>query len=454
MRDKMKASMFFCSQCGYESPKWLGRCPTCGEWNSFVEAPARSGKRKQNARAGKVNATAKSLGTANTCTVTRISTGIAGLDRLLGGGIVQGELILVGGPPGIGKSTLLLQIAASVAKSLSQPVLYISGEESIGQVSLRAGRLGIDEEKLLCMNESEIGAILDEVERLSPSLVVVDSIQTAYDSALPQPPGSPVQIRQCAQELLDVCKSNGLAVFVSAHVTKEGSIAGPKLLEHVVDCVLYFETVRHDIYRILRCYKNRFGATSEVAMFEMGEFGLREIPNLSGMLLEHRSLGPGSAIVIPIEGSQPIMVELQALVNRTSLGYPRRQSSGVDYNRLMLLLAVMENHLGVGLSQCDVFLNLAGGIKVYEPCCDLGAVLAIYSAIKKKQIEASTVFIGEVGLGGEVRSVPLLGRRIEEAERCGFRRAITPPQAVDSSIGKGNIEINPVSSVMQAVRIT
>jgi len=446
-------NLFFCSQCGYESPKWLGRCPACGEWNTFTEAPVRSVPRKQNVRAGKVDATAKSLGSANTRTITRVSTGIAGLDRLLGGGIVQGELILVGGPPGIGKSTLLLQIAASVAKSLSQPVLYVSGEESTGQVSLRAGRLGINEEKLLCMNESETGVILGEIERLSPSLLVVDSIQTTYDARLPQPPGSPVQIRQCAQELLDACKSSGFATMISAHVTKEGSIAGPKLLEHVVDCVLYFETARHDIYRILRCYKNRFGATSEVAMFEMGEFGLKEVPNLSGMLLEHRSRTPGSAIVIPVEGSQPIMVELQALVNRTSLGYPRRQSSGVDYNRLILLLAVMENHLGIELSQYDVFLNLAGGIKVYEPACDLGAVLAIYSAIKKKQIDASAVFIGEVGLGGEVRSVPLLGRRVEEAERFGFRRAIIPSQPVDSTIGKGGIEINPVSSVIEAVKI-
>jgi len=450
----VKTNLFFCSQCGYESPKWLGRCPACGEWNTFTEAPARSGKHIRSIERKKASPATELSGMENTQTITRISTGISVLDRLLGGGIVQGELILVGGPPGIGKSTLLLQIAASVAKSLSQPVLYISGEESIGQVSLRANRLGIDEKKLLCMNESEIGAILDEVKRLSPSLLVVDSIQTAYDSALPQPPGSPVQIRQCAQELLNVCKSSGLATMISAHVTKEGSIAGPKLLEHVVDCVLYFETVRHDIYRILRCYKNRFGATSEVAMFEMGEFGLKEVPNLSGMLLEHRSLGPGSAVVIPIEGSQPIMVELQALVNRTSLGYPRRQSSGVDYNRLVLLLAVMENHLGVGLSQYDIFLNLAGGIKVYEPGCDLGVVLAVYSAIKKKQIDASTVFIGEVGLGGEVRSVPLLGRRVEEAGRFGFRRVIIPSQPVDSNIGRGNIEINPVSSVIEAVKIT
>ena len=430
--------MFVCQECGAQSPKWLGRCVECGAWSSLVEEHAeRSSDGGQTAATGHRYGVARSSSGAQLYADiaieqhARLSTGIGEFDRVLGGGVVPGSLVLLGGEPGIGKSTLLLQAAANMARTIG-PVLYSSGEESEHQIKARGERLGVAEAPLYLLAETCLERILEEIARLKPSLVIVDSIQTVYSLKFQSAPGSIGQVREAATQLLFSTKAQNVPTFLVGHVTKDGSLAGPKALEHIVDTVLYFEGERHHSHRVVRAVKNRFGAVSELGVFEMTEAGLRPVPNPSKLFLAERpSNAPGSAVLCSVEGSRPILVEVQALVSSSSYGTARRMASGVDQQRLSLLLAVLEKRAGLNLMGDDVFVNIAGGMMVDEPAADLGVVAAIASSVRNRPVPATTALFGEVGLAGEIRGVTQAGLRVREASQMGFTRCLMPEANID-----------------------
>ncbi len=433
-----KRSYYECQQCGCQSPRWLGRCPDCGTWGSLTEVLVGAGGPPEGARSA-LRSAGRPLATAPVPLVQvagvenrRLRTGISEFDRVLGGGLVPGAMILVGGDPGVGKSTLLLQAAGALARQ-GLTVLYASGEESLAQVSERGRRLGADAPDLYVAAETSLDAILEHIASIKPTAVVVDSIQTTWDAALESAAGSLSQVRQVAGRLLEVAKHQEVSVWLIGHVTKEGSLAGPKALEHIVDTVLSFEGDRHQAYRILRASKNRFGPTDEVGVFEMRAEGLTPVENPSAVFLAERADGaPGSVVVATVEGTRPILVEVQALVTPTGATMPRRVANGLDFQRVAMLLAVLEKRLRVGLGASDVFLNVAGGMAVEEPAADLGVVAAVLSSVRNVPVEASWAFFGEVGLGGEVRRVAQTEKRLQELARLGFARAFTAPAGATS----------------------
>ncbi len=419
-------TVFFCKECGMESPKWLGQCPGCKAWNSFVEAP-QAGKTK--AAYGVLPLSAAEpvlLSEVDTGEEDRIVTGIGELDRVLGGGIVIGSLVLVGGDPGIGKSTLLLQMCYALAKQ-NRKVLYVSGEESIRQIRMRADRLQVTDGGTLLLAETSLNRVEDTIRQSTPEVVIIDSIQTIYREDADTAPGSPGQIKDATASLLRLAKGLGITIFIIGHVTKEGVVAGPRMLEHMVDTVLYFEGESHISYRILRAVKNRFGSTNEIGVFEMAGAGLREVKNPSEYMLEGRPEDePGSVVTAAMEGTRPILVEVQALVCQTTFNMPRRTAAGTDYNRVTLLMAVLEKRLGISLAGCDAYVNVAGGMKITEPSLDLAIVLALLSSYRNRPLPPRTVAFGEVGLTGEVRSVNMMQARITEAAKMGYKTVIVP----------------------------
>ena len=424
---KDKKSIFYCTECGYESPKWMGQCPACKSWNMFKEMKAESNKSSSPSRN-------KGIESGSIIPITeveikkenKLTTNIGELDRVLGGGIVWGSLTLIGGDPGIGKSTLLLQACQSLGNN-SKEVLYVSGEESPTQIKLRADRIGqfTDKVKLYC--ETCLNDISDVITEKRPDIVVIDSIQTMYLEEVASAPGSVAQVREATGVLMKLAKGLGVSIFIVGHVTKDGNVAGPKVLEHMVDTVLYFEGDRNASYRVLRSVKNRFGSTNEIGVFEMQSFGLKEVLNPSELMLSGRPIGANGCVVsCSMEGSRPIFIEIQALVTPTNFGIPRRQSTGVDYNRVNLLMAVLEKKMGLPFGNCDAYVNVAGGIKVGEPAVDLGLVMAILSSFHNKTVDETTVAFGEVGLSGEVRSVTQIEARVNEAVKLGFKKCILP----------------------------
>ncbi len=451
---KSKGSVYFCQNCGYESVKWMGQCPACKEWNTFAEEPAAkiSGSKVSAWREGKVSKP-QMLREIHMEDKPRESTGIGELDRVLGGGIVPGSLVLVGGDPGIGKSTLLLQVCRNLA-GRQERVLYISGEESPHQIKLRANRMGEFSDELLILCETNLSDIREAISRLNPAVVVIDSIQTMYNEDVSSAPGSVSQVRETTGVLLQIAKGLGVTIFIVGHVTKEGVVAGPKVLEHMVDTVLYFEGDRHAAYRILRSVKNRFGSTNEIGVFEMQEEGLKEVLNPSEFMLEGRPKdAPGSVVACSMEGTRPILVEIQALVCRTNLAYPRRTVDGADLNRVNLLLAVLEKRLGFQMSSCDAYVNIAGGIRMREPAVDLGIVMALISSYRDSIIDEKTLVFGEVGLSGEVRAVSMASQRVQEAKKLGFQTVILP-QACKRNVGSvEGIELKGVRSVRDLMQL-
>ncbi len=448
-------TVFICQECGAQSPKWLGRCADCGAWNSFVEErpqePASGTSGHRYALPGAQSA-ARLYVDIETEQHPRLSTGIDEFDRVLGGGVVPGSLVLLGGEPGIGKSTLLLQAAAHMARTAG-PVLYSSGEESVHQVKSRGERLSVGEAPLYLLAETCLERILEEIARLRPALVIVDSIQTVFSLKFQSAPGSIGQVREAATQLLFAAKGQNIPTFLVGHVTKDGSLAGPKALEHVVDTVLYFEGERHHSHRVVRAVKNRFGAVSELGVFEMTAGGLRPVPNPSKLFLaERRANATGSAVLCSVEGSRPILVEVQALVSTSSYGSARRMTSGVDQQRLALLLAVLEKRAGVNLTGDDVFVNIAGGMTVDEPASDLGVVAAIASSVRNRPIPATTAMFGEVGLAGEVRGIAQAALRVREAAQMGFERCIMPEANIDpGDRAAGGCQLIPVRTVGEAL---
>ena len=448
-------TIFYCKECGYESAKFMGQCPACRAWNSFVEAPAA----KEAKQPGRVDlaggrrapASPRRLSEVETAAETRISTGFSELDLVLGGGIVPASLILVGGDPGIGKSTLLLQVSGDLARN-GHSVLYISGEESLRQIKLRADRLGAfgDEVRFLC--ETDLDTIAEVLKTEKPETVIIDSIQTIYREEVTGAPGSVSQVRESTSVLLQLAKGLGITIFIVGHVTKEGTVAGPRMLEHMVDTVLYFEGDKQASYRILRGIKNRFGSTNEIGVFEMAGDGLHEVPNPSEYLIQGTaSQASGSVITAAVEGNRPIMLEIQALVFRSGFGMPRRTAAGTDYNRVNLLMAVLEKRLGYKLSDCDAYINIAGGMRVAEPSLDLGIVMAIVSSYKDIALPGKTLVFGEVGLTGEVRAVSQPKARVAEAVKLGFRTAIVPKGNLKALKEIGDLRVIGVSALKEAV---
>ncbi len=439
---KQAKPVFVCQECGSQSPKWQGRCADCGAWNSFVEehvAETAGGPQVHRyAIPGIAAHGAKKYSEVEASRATRLSTGIGEFDRVLGGGIVPGSLVLLGGEPGIGKSTLLLQAAAHFARAVG-PVLYASGEESEHQIKSRGDRLGIGDSPLYLLAETCIERILEEVGRVKPSLIIVDSVQTVFSLKFQSAPGSIGQVREAATQFLFTAKGHNVPTFLVGHVTKDGNIAGPKALEHVVDTVLYFEGEKHHSHRVVRAVKNRFGAVSELGVFEMTGAGLKAVPNPSALFLAERpEATPGSAVLCCLEGSRPILVEVQALVSTTSYGMARRMAVGIDQNRLSLLLAVLEKRAGLHLVSDDVFVNMAGGMSVEEPAVDLAIVAAVASSLRNRPVLPGTVVFGEVGLGGEVRGVSQANLRIREAEQMGFTRIVLPYSNAETIAGDAN----------------
>ncbi len=446
-----KKTVFFCQNCGYESAKWMGQCPACHEWNSFVEEPkektaAGSGIRRRGTVSKPVL-----LRDVSSLENERTLVGMPEFDRVLGGGIVKGSLVLIGGDPGIGKSTILLQ-AAELLAAKGKKILYISGEESLAQIRMRAERLGAIPDGLFLFCETNLGDIREVIETEKPDICVVDSIQTMFNEEVASAPGSVSQVRESTNVLMMLAKGLGVSIFIVGHVTKEGAVAGPRVLEHMVDTVLYFEGDRYASYRILRAVKNRFGSTNEIGVFEMREAGLAEVPNPSEYMLsgrpEHAS---GSVVACTIEGTRPVLVEIQALVARTAFGVPRRTAAGCDYNRVNLLLAVLEKRCGLDMSSCDAYINIAGGIRLNEPALDLGIVLAAASSLRDIEIPESVCAFGEVGLAGEVRAVGQAENRVREAKRLGFKRVIIPKANAGSVKKITGIEIVPVGTAREAI---
>ena len=443
-------TVFYCSECGNETAKWMGQCPACGAWNTLVEAP-KEPKMSLGTRAKRI-AQPKLISELDAEEELRFSTGIGEFDRVLGGGAVRGSLVLVGGAPGIGKSTLLLQICAQICRE--QTILYVSGEESENQLKLRAERLGVQSDALWLLCETSLDEILAAAERMQPGLLIVDSIQTLYTEDKTSSPGSIAQVRDCTMRLMQYSKRCGVTVFVVGHINKEGSIAGPKVLEHMVDCVLYFEGEQAMGYRILRAAKNRFGSTNEIGVFEMDEEGLREVPNPSEMLLSGRPLNaPGTCVACAMEGTRPVLAEVQVLVSRTSFNVPRRTSNGLDFNRANLLLAVTEKRGGLNISMCDAYVNVIGGLYLDEPAADLALVLAVASSYRDTPIDAKTLAIGEVGLTGEVRSVTAMQQRLTEAARLGFTRCIVPRHSTKQLLVPEGMELIRVRNIREAIEM-
>jgi DNA repair protein RadA/Sms len=442
---------FFCAECGYETGKWLGRCPGCGSWNSFCEAPVSNKGVKKAAGRSSVEKAAPLAECDDSSPEARFPSCSQEFDRVLGGGIVPGSVTLLGGAPGIGKSTLLLQLAAYVAENKGL-VLYISGEESRRQVQMRARRLQAASAHLYFYAETNLQSICDAIEELSPVLVIIDSIQTTYHPEINLHPGSIGQIRECTAEIVRLSKTCDTACFVVGHITKDGALAGPKLLEHMVDVVLSFEGERHQNLRLLRGVKNRFGATDEVAVFAMGENGLQELENPSELFLAERAVGgPGSVVVAALEGSRPILVEVQGLVCPTAFGSPRRAATGVDYNRMVLAAAVLEKRLGFSLANQDLYVNVVGGLRVVEPAADLGIAVALASSYRNSAVAEDTVILGEVGLTGEVRGVGFMEQRIKEVKRLGFRRILVPVRSLELQDKFGDLDFIGVKSVQDAL---
>lgn len=454
------ATIFFCQNCGYESSKWMGQCPGCRQWNTLVEetVPAVSGTAKGS---GRTKAPGERREPSSLSSITlekeeRMGTHIQELDRVLGGGIVPGSLILVGGDPGIGKSTLLLQVCRYLSGD-GRKVLYISGEESLKQIKLRAMRIGNFTDELLLLCETNLSMIEETIMRHKPQMVVIDSIQTVYHDGVSAAPGSVSQVREATGILLRLAKDMGISIFIVGHVTKEGTVAGPRVLEHMVDTVLYFEGDRHASYRILRGVKNRFGSTNEIGVFEMHQSGLEEVANASEFMLSGRPQGAsGSVVVCSMEGTRPVLLEIQALVCKSSFGIPKRQATGTDFNRVNLLMAVLEKRVGLPMSNCDAYVNIAGGIRMIEPAMDLGIVLAVVSSFRNKPVDEKLIVFGEVGLSGEVRSVSMAEQRIAEAAKLGFTMCILPRTAEETLRASGSIPegltLKGVSSVQEAIR--
>ena len=448
---KGKKSIFFCQNCGHEENKWLGQCPACKEWNTIVEekfTQVKAGNMKEQREAQVVT-----LSSVSTEEDERVRTGIDELDRVLGGGIVPGSLVLVGGDPGIGKSTLLLQVCQRLS-SMNKKVLYISGEESLKQIKLRANRMGSFSDSLYLLCETNLDVIRGVIERQRPDMVVIDSIQTMYNEEVGSAPGSVSQVRESTNILMQLAKGLNISTFIVGHVTKEGTVAGPRVLEHMVDTVLYFEGDRHASYRILRGVKNRFGSTNEIGVFEMQKEGLKEVENPSEFMLSGKpENASGSVVACAIEGTRPMLMEIQALVCRSNFGMPRRTAAGLDYNRVNLLMAVLEKRVGLPLSNYDAYVNIAGGIRLSEPAADLGIVMAIASSYKNKAIAEDTLVFGEVGLSGEVRAVTMPEQRVQEAKKLGFKTCVIPEVSV-KTVGKvEGIEIVGVKSVNQAMNL-
>ena len=453
MANKFK-TIFFCTECGNETMKWQGRCPACGAWNTIeerIEKPMPAAKKIAAGPVGNSSRTPRRLKEVETTDEVRFTTGMGELDRVLGGGAVAGSLVLVGGAPGIGKSTLLLQICNDICRW--RKVLYLSGEESETQLKLRADRLGIETDNLFIQSESCMDNIAELTHAVMPDVLIVDSIQTLYLSENTSSPGSVSQVKDCTMALMQLCKSSGITVFIVGHVNKEGAIAGPKVLEHMVDCVLYFEGDRNTSYRILRAAKNRFGSTNEIGVFAMEEKGLEEVPNPSEMLLAGRPVGaPGTCVACVMEGTRPVLAEVQALVAKTSFNVPRRTTDGFDYNRAALLLAVAEKRGGLRLSACDAYINVIGGVLLDEPAADLAVIVAAASSFLDTPVDGSTVFIGEVGLTGEVRAVSNLAQRLQEIHRLGFARCVIPRQNSGKISPPDGLEVIRIKTIGEAIR--
>ena len=450
---KAKTNVFFCQECGYESAKWMGQCPGCRAWNSFVEEPVvKASSGKASMRVSGNAAKPVTLEEIETSETERISSGMAELDRVLGGGIVPGSLVLVGGDPGIGKSTILLQVCKNLAAA-GVSTLYVSGEESLKQIKMRAARIGTFTNDVRFMCETSLTEIENTITKEKPKVAVIDSIQTMCNEEISSAPGSVSQVRESTSVLMQLAKKQGVMIFIVGHVTKEGTVAGPRVLEHMVDTVLYFEGDRHAAYRILRGVKNRFGSTNEIGVFEMREDGLAEVANPSEYMLSGRpENASGSVVACSMEGTRPILVEIQSLVCRTSFGIPRRTAAGTDFNRVNLLLAVLEKRLNMPLSSCDAYINIAGGIRMNEPAIDLAMVLAIISSYQDKPIDEKTIVFGEVGLSGEVRAVSMARQRVMEAKKLGFRRVILPKVSADSMEAVDGIQLVGVATVLDAMR--
>ena len=445
---KAKKTAFFCQNCGYESAKWMGQCPACREWNTFVEEPV-SFSKSASAKLIK-DAEVVALKHVETDQEERIKTKIEELDRVLGGGIVPGSLLLVGGDPGIGKSTLLLQVCQRLCEDKHQ-VLYISGEESLKQIKLRANRMGEFTEDLLLLCETNLEIVKNVIQKRKPEVVIIDSIQTMYSEEVASAPGSVSQVRESTNVFMQLAKGLGISIFIVGHVTKEGTVAGPRVLEHMVDTVLYFEGDRHASYRILRGVKNRFGSTNEIGVFEMRQNGLVEVENPSEFMLNGKpENASGSVVACSMEGTRPILIEIQALVCSSNFGMPRRTAAGTDYNRVNLLMAVLEKRVGIHLSNYDAYVNIAGGIKMNEPAVDLGIVMAIVSSYKNRPVDERMIVFGEVGLSGEVRAVNMPEQRVAEAKKLGFKRCVLPKVSMDSLKDTSGIELIGISNVKEA----
>ncbi len=452
---KKITTVFFCQECGHESSKWMGQCPACKKWNTFVEE--------------KVSVTGSGMGGASKTAAVReaqkpvelsaislndgerMMTGIAELDRVLGGGIMQGSLILVGGDPGIGKSTLLLQVCRQLSLA-GRKVLYISGEESLKQIKLRAMRIGEFQDNMLLLCETNLGLVEEAIRRVNPEAVIIDSIQTMYQEEVSSAAGSVSQVREATNVFLRLAKQLGISIFIVGHVTKEGTVAGPRVLEHMVDTVLYFEGDRYASYRILRGVKNRFGSTNEIGVFEMRKEGLAEVINPSEYMLSGKPKGAsGSVVVCSVEGTRPILVEIQALVCRTNFGIPRRQTTGTDFNRVNLLMAVLEKRLGLQIGDCDAYVNIAGGMKINEPATDLGIVMAIVSSFRNRAVDEKTLVFGEVGLSGEVRAVTMAQQRVLEAKKLGYDAVIMPRVNLEGMEPVKGIKVIGVGGIGEAI---
>ena len=451
MAKAKKNTVFFCQECGLESSKWMGQCPGCKSWNSFVEETVNTSLvsgRKPSAISSKEPS---ALSAVSLSKEDRIRIGIDELDRVLGGGIVPGSLTLVGGDPGIGKSTLLLQVCQKLS-SQGKKVLYISGEESLKQIKIRAMRIGEFADSLLLFCETNLGMIEETIRKVSPEVVIIDSIQTMYHENVGAAPGSVSQVRESTGVFLQLAKGLGVSIFIVGHVTKEGTVAGPRVLEHMVDTVLYFEGDRHASYRILRGVKNRFGSTNEIGVFEMRREGLMEVKNPSEYMLSGKPEGAsGSVVACSMEGTRPVLIEIQALVCQSNFGLPRRQATGIDFNRLNLLMAVLEKRVGLQVAACDAYVNIAGGMRLQEPALDLGVVMAIVSGYKNRAVDDKMVVFGEVGLSGEVRSVAMAEQRIQEAGKLGFTHCMVPRSNMEGLGEISEIKIIPVSSVREAI---
>lgn len=447
---KAKKSVFFCQNCGHEESKWLGQCPACKEWNTFVEEKVSTAKTAvvKTVREAEV----VSLSEVSADDHTRILTGIQELDRVLGGGIVPGSLVLVGGDPGIGKSTLLLQVCQRLSQEKN--ILYISGEESLAQIKLRANRMGEFKENLKLLCETNLETIKNIIEGRHPQLVIIDSIQTMYSEEVSSAPGSVSQVRESTNVFMQLAKGLGISIFIVGHVTKEGTVAGPRVLEHMVDTVLYFEGDRHASYRILRGVKNRFGSTNEIGVFEMRQTGLTEVENPSEYMLSGKpENASGSVVACSMEGTRPILIEIQALVCQSNFGLPRRTAAGTDYNRVNLLMAVLEKRIGLPLSNYDAYVNIAGGIKMNEPAIDLGIIMALVSSYKNRPIDEKMIVFGEVGLSGEVRAVNMPEQRVSEAKKLGFETCVLPAVSRDMVKDMKGIKIVGVKTINDAMNL-